>query len=150
MCVSGMIRAFWRAIIWLRKKRSSAKVLHLAKAKAKAKPPSKVEFKFIFPDTYNPVYANGAFGGIGPQRDLVINFYHERPPIPYSQTHIVNEISEHKQMTLGAEVDRHPKLENPLIVRFITAGIVMDEAFARRLHEWLGNKLQQYDELKKS
>ena len=127
------------------KKRSSPKVVRLPKGKVRVKNTAKIEFRYIFDDSYNPVYANGAFGGGGPQGDLTINFYHERPPIPYSQTHLLDP----QKKILGAEIDRDPKTESPLIVRFITAGIVTDEAFARRLHDWLGDKLEQYDKLKK-
>lgn len=105
-----------------------------------------VEFKFIFQDDYNPVFANGAFGGIGPHGDLVINFYHERAGLPYSQTHSVGP----DDKELGPEISRDPPLDETVkLVRFVTTGAVMDEACARRIHAWLGTKLQQFDSLKK-
>ena len=108
--------------------------------------PKSVEFKFIFQDNYNPVFANGAFGGIGPQGDLVINFYHERNGLPYSQTNAVDAATS----KMGAEIKRDPPIdETAKFVRFVTTGVVMDEACARRIHAWLGTKIEQFDSLKK-
>lgn len=105
-----------------------------------------VEFKFIFNDDYNPVFANGAFGGVGPHGDLVINFYHERAGLPHSQTHSV----ETDDKVLGPEISRDPPIDETVkLVRFVTTGVVMDEACARRIYSWLGTKLQQFDSLKK-
>ena len=34
----------------------------------------RVLFKYEFPETYNPVYANGAQGGLTPQGEIALNF----------------------------------------------------------------------------
>ena len=113
-----------------------------AKKKATPKAPDKVEFKYIFENDYNPVYANGAVGGIGSQGDLVINFYHERNGVPYSQTHSVDL----ETMAMGPEISRDPTFPDKIqFVRFVTAGVVMDMACARRIHGWLGTKIAQAD-----
>lgn len=39
----------------------------------------KINFKYKFSDAYNPVYVNGAYGGVNPRGEIVINFYFERP-----------------------------------------------------------------------
>ena len=41
-----------------------------------------IVFKYIFNYAYNPVYVNGAHGGLSPRGELVMNFYLERPPLP--------------------------------------------------------------------
>ena len=114
----------------------------MATKKSKATTPAKVEFKYIFQDDYNPVYANGAVGGIGSQGELVINFYHERTGVPYSQTHSMDT----QTMALGPEINRDPPSGDKLqFVRFVTTGVVMDLACARRIHIWLGGKIAQAD-----
>ena len=105
-----------------------------------------VEFQFIFQDDYNPVYANGAWGGIGPHGDLTMNFYHERAGVPYSVTHVF----EADGVKLGEEIARDPPKDAPNIVRYVTTGVVIDEDCARKIYKWLGARLEQYDQLKKS
>lgn len=39
---------------------------------------NELKFKYIFDDSYNPVYVNGAHGGVTPRGELVVNFYLER------------------------------------------------------------------------
>ena len=129
------------------KKRRGAKEVQSPMDGSPLKGTTKIEYRYIFDDSYNPVYTNGAFGGLGPQGDMTINFFHERQPIPNSQTYLLERAKD--AVKLGAAVDREPKRENPVLVRFITTGVVMDEACARRLYEWLGDKLRQYDQFKK-
>ncbi len=37
-----------------------------------------IKFTFIFPDDYNPAFANGVWGGVTPKGELNMNFYLER------------------------------------------------------------------------
>lgn len=41
-----------------------------------------IKIKYIFRDHYNPVYANGAYGGITPSGEIVASFYFEKHPLP--------------------------------------------------------------------
>ncbi len=50
-----------------------------------------IKFKYVFSYNYNPVYVNGAHGGISPRGELVVNFYLERPPLPNSIAHEINQ-----------------------------------------------------------
>jgi len=45
-----------------------------------------ITYKYIFEKDYNPLYVNGAQGGINPLGEIVIDFYLERNAIPVSQT----------------------------------------------------------------
>jgi len=98
--------------------------------------PDKIKFKYIFPDDYNPVYANGAHGGISPKGEMVINFFMERPPVPYSVTHELEEDGR-----IGSEVETHPEKDHAMMVRFITGGVVLNRSAAKNIHEWLGKHL---------
>ena len=51
----------------------------------------KMRFKYVFNGSYNPVFVNGAYGGSSPKGKFVINFYHERIPVPKSLTYQLNE-----------------------------------------------------------
>ena len=51
----------------------------------------KLKCKYIFKDDFNPVYVNGAQGGINMQGEIVVNFYLERNALPISQTYRIEE-----------------------------------------------------------
>ncbi|MFN0315596.1 MAG: hypothetical protein ACKVQA_11240 [Burkholderiales bacterium] len=102
----------------------------------KNKRPPRIQFVYKFPETYNPVYSNGAYGGISPQGDFVIHFYHERHPLPYST---VNEIT--SEGAIGKELERDPKSDDPIVLRYVTTGVAMDMSAAKRLFDWLGKNL---------
>ncbi|MFC0297755.1 hypothetical protein [Geobacillus jurassicus] len=67
-----------------------------------------VHFKYLFPDDYNPVYVNGAHGGISPQGEIVVNFYFERRPLPPVQGSL------HLLGSMGIFVCRNPKQSVPV------------------------------------
>ena len=51
---------------------------------------NQITFKYKFPETYNPVYVNGAHGGINVQGEIIANFYMERTPLPNKVTNNLN------------------------------------------------------------
>ena len=104
-----------------------------------------VKFKYIFTYDYNPVYINGAHGGITPRGELVVNFYQERPPLPNSISHEINPNG-----TIGSEVSVAPEDLNQTLVRFITNGVVVNYQTARDLHFWLGEKVKEMETIEKA
>ncbi len=101
-----------------------------------------VTFKYIFTYDYNPVYVNGAHGGISPRGDLVVNFYLERPPLPNEVTHELTPSG-----TIGAETSVEPEDFAQSLVRFVPTGVVLNYHTARELHHWLGEKVRELDAL---
>jgi hypothetical protein len=100
--------------------------------------PEKIKFKYIFKDDYNPKYVNGAFGGISPQGEIVVNFYLERVALPRSQTYSVKE-----GMVLSEITDeREPGDHETSMVRFVENGIVLDLAHAEDIYRWLGEHIK--------
>jgi hypothetical protein len=98
----------------------------------------KIKFKYIFQDDYNPKYVNGAFGGISPQGEIVLNFYLERVALPRSQTYSVKEglaLSEISEQ-------REPGDHESSVVRFVENGIVLDLAHAEDIHRWQGAHIE--------
>ncbi|UFS68582.1 hypothetical protein LPW11_11705 [Geomonas sp. RF6] len=102
-------------------------------------------FKYIFTYDYNPVYVNGAHGGVSPRGELVVNFYLERQPLPNSITHEITQ-----QGTIGSETDSEPSDLNRSLVRHVTNGVVLNYQTARELHYWLGEKLKEMEALEKA
>ncbi len=98
------------------------------------------KFKYIFTYDYNPVYVNGAHGGVTPRGELVVNFYQERQPLPNAITHELNPNG-----TIGKEVAVEPGDLNKSLVRFVSNGVVLTHQTARELHYWLGEKIREME-----
>ncbi len=102
----------------------------------------KIKCKYIFKDDYNPVYVNGAQGGINPQGEIVIDFYLERNALPISQTF---EIEDDK--LIAKEIETEPKDLKNSFVRVIENGVVLNYQTAKEIHNWLGNHISKLEEL---
>jgi hypothetical protein len=110
-----------------------------------AKNNPELKFKYIFTHDYNPVYVNGAHGGVTPRGELVINFYLERAALPNAISHEVNPNG-----TIGSEVAAEPvDLKNSL-VRFIESGVVLNYQSARELHLWMEERLKEMEALERA
>jgi hypothetical protein len=97
-----------------------------------------ITFKYIFKYDYNPIYVNGAQGGISPRGEIIANFYLERPPLPNEITHAINPDG-----SIGTEVVAvDPEDLNSSIVRYITNGVVLNYQNAKALHSWLGEQIE--------
>ncbi len=97
-------------------------------------------FTFIFPDEYNPVYANGVHGEVTPRGEFLLHFVQERRPLPNSVTH---EITENGK--LGKEVKRKPDGHANLIVKYVTTGVTLNYGDAKSIHSWLGNMIRNFE-----
>lgn len=103
----------------------------------------KVKCKYIFKDDYNPIYVNGAQGGINPQGEIVINFYLERNALPVSQTY---EITEGK-IDVSKEIESEPNDFKNSFVRVMENGVVMNYQTAKEIHKWLGSNIEKLEQL---
>ncbi len=102
-------------------------------------------FKYVFNYGYNPTYVNGAQGGFTPRGELVVNFYLESQPLPETISHEITP-----EGAIGAEVSVEPADLPNSFVRFIDTGVVMNYENARAFHAWMGEKLQEMEELYKA
>jgi len=104
---------------------------------------SKIKFKYKFNEYYNPVYVNGAHGGINPKREIVINFYLERSPLPVSQEYeiqnnkLVNETSTPEDLKMS-------------FIRYVENGIILSLESAKDIHKWIGKHIDKLEELDKN
>lgn len=102
-----------------------------------------LSFKYIFTYDYNPVYVNGAHGGISPRGEIIANFYLERPPLPNEITHAINPDG-----SIGADIiEADPKNLNSTIVRYVSSGVVLNYQNAKALHAWLGDKVEELERM---
>ena len=104
-----------------------------------------LKFKYIFDYGYNPIYVNGAHGGVSPRGEIVINFYLERMALPESITHEITPNG-----TIGKEVAAEPEDLGQSMVRFIKSGVVMNYQNARELHLWLGERVKEMEALEQA
>jgi len=105
---------------------------------------SKITFNYHFSENYNPTYVNGAYGGVGPKGEIIVNFYLERQGIPKSHTH---EINKDGSLTPEPESDPQDSLSN--VIRFIETGIILNLDSAKRIHDWLGQKIHELERVTK-
>ena len=102
-------------------------------------------FKYIFTYDYNPLYINGAHGGITPRGELVVNFYQERMPLPNAITHELNPNG-----TIGKETAVEPEDLSRSLVRYVSTSVVVNQQTARELHFWLGEKIRELDAMEQA
>jgi hypothetical protein len=102
-----------------------------------------ISFKYIFKYDYNPIYVNGAHGGVSPRGEIVANFYLERQPLPNEITYAVNPDG-----SIGADVIAvDPENLNSIIVRYVSSGVVLTHQSAKALHGWLGDKIEELERM---
>jgi hypothetical protein len=104
-----------------------------------------INFKYIFNYGYNPVYVNGAHGGISPRGELVVNFYLERPPLPNTISHEINPNG-----TIGNPTSEEPEDLKNSLVRFIDTGIILNYESTRNIHFWLGERLKEMEAIERA
>lgn len=104
----------------------------------------KIKYKYIFEHDYNPVYVNGAYGGLGPKGEIVANFYCERHPLLKSHTFELLDDTK-----LGKELEREPNDSDVSFVRFVTTGIILNLSTAKDIYKWLGNHIEILESQKK-
>ena len=95
-----------------------------------------ITFKYIFQYDYVPQYANGVYGGVTAQGEIVSNFYLERHALPNSQSHAITP-----QRTLGDVVKTDPEDLSDSMVRQVSSGVVFSLRAAKEYHTWLGQQI---------
>jgi hypothetical protein len=106
-----------------------------------------ITFKYKFKEDYNPVYANGAYGGVNTKGEIIINFFTERYPIPYEVTYELLGNAVGKEIETVLSRDKSSEKRN-LMLRVVETGIVMDLESAKALHAWLGQNIKIGENLK--
>ena len=103
----------------------------------------KINFRYIFPEDYNPVYCNGAYGGVSSHGEIVANFFLERMPLPNVLTDEVNPDG-----SLNGVIATDPDDLNETIIRYVSTGLILSESSAKSIHKWLGKQIQELENRK--
>lgn len=104
--------------------------------------PDRVRFEYRFDKLYNPIYVNGAWGGLTPQGEICINFFLERTPLPLDHTHTISEDG-----AIGpniSPVSTGPEGE-PLFIRFISTGVVMNLETSKKIVDFLQKQIAAHE-----
>jgi hypothetical protein len=108
-----------------------------------------IRFRYDQQDKRGPAYVNGVYGGVTPYREILANFYMERPETPAAEIRRLNSDG-----TLGPQVaEAAPGLEGEpgakggegagaAWVRDIQCGIVLSLDNAKSIHAWLGEQIR--------
>lgn len=101
---------------------------------------SKINFKYKYDEDYNPVYINGAYGGISTHNEIIVNFYLERLPIPKETDHEINEDG-----SLTAPIAIKPENFDSTVIRYVSNGIVMNLETAKSINDWLSKNIEELE-----
>ena len=101
-----------------------------------------IKFKYKFDDDYNPIYVNGAHGGISTSGEIIINFYLERHPVPNTQIHEINQ-----EGYLGKEINREPADNKSTMIRYIKNGVVLNLESAVKIRDFLDKQIQMVESI---
>jgi hypothetical protein len=100
---------------------------------------NRVTLHYIKGQHFRAVHVDGAIGGITPRGLLHVAIYSERPAIPQMMVHELDAAG-----NLGAPVE---VVSKPGIVRELEIDLLMGRDTLASLHQWLGEKLGELDEL---
>jgi len=93
----------------------------------------RVTFHYTEDANYRTIPVSGAWGGITPKGHIIVNFYYDRPESPKSTSHEVGA-----KGSLGEELDKsYVHGGQGHFERRFEVGVVMDDATASTLIQWL-------------
>ncbi|KKL50825.1 hypothetical protein LCGC14_2301630 [marine sediment metagenome] len=101
----------------------------------------KITFHYEKHPDYKVVYANGAYGGIGPRGEFKIDLFIEHTKIPDEVTYLLVPDG------IGPPVNRKP--ETPPITREIQMGVIMTIGNAKSIVEWITRHINDYEKAHK-
>ena len=101
----------------------------------------KITIKYIQATDYKIIAANGAYGGVTPKGDIMMNLFVEHATVPESVTHDVVEGK------LGPQVATDKG--GSMFTRDLQIGVVMSADQAEQIAVWLHGKAEEVKKLKK-
>lgn len=97
-----------------------------------------IKFEYKILPSYNSYAVSGAHGGLSASGEVVVNFFHERGPVPKKQEYQIR----------NGQIQEPPIFEEKkdAIIRDVLFGVSMSPSTARSLANWLNDKADLYDE----
>ena len=105
-----------------------------------------IRYHFIKSNAFRSIHVDGVWGGIGPTKNIEMNIFSQRSPIPRQVVHQIDEENENGVVKQGEEL-RDLRVSRDGIVREIEASLIISPAVAAAIHGWLGEKLEALDSL---
>lgn len=96
--------------------------------------PNTIKFHLIKGNLFRVIHADGAIGGLTPNRDVFVSLFSERAAIPQLIEQTLNADG-----SLGPEIKRESK---DGIVREVEIGIILNARTAKDLSEWLAKQVE--------
>lgn len=106
---------------------------------------TEVAFHYIKSHQFRVVHSDGFIGGITPRGLLHIAVYSERQAIPTRVVHTLQETDQPSHQRLG-EILYQEGREG--VARELEVDLMLDEAMAKALHEWLGARLAEFEAIR--
>lgn len=100
---------------------------------------NRVAFDYIKNNNFRIIQADGAIGGLTPSGKIHFALYSERPPIPRRLVHKINDDG-----SLGPII-REETVSRDAVIREMEVDVFLDVAVARSLHQWLSDKIGEWD-----
>ena len=97
--------------------------------------PKKIRYKYVMDDSVRMSTAHGVWGGINPQGEIELNFYHESDALPQSTECLVSPDG-----SLGPE-NLPEGFEQRDIIRHIHSRVLLNYETARAVLEWLEDRV---------
>ena len=97
--------------------------------------PKSLTFHYVKTDSYRNYHVDGAHGGLTNKGFLQVNLFLERHPIPQTQ----------KLDIQGGEVVESEGKTG--VIREVECGLVMDYKTMLDLHQWMGEKIKEYNQI---
>lgn len=102
--------------------------------------PQEIETFFETSKDHKTFACNGAWGGLTPRGDILIDFFIEKQALPES---VKNRVE--SDGTLGPVIEFKPQKR---IVRELQVGVLVTVEEARNLVKFLNDRIKQYDDIK--
>jgi len=101
------------------------------------------KYKYKFKKGYNPVYVNGAYGGVTHQEEIILNFFLERMALPRAQEF---EINEDKVIDTNKPIAWDPIDLERSYIRYVQNGIILDLKRAKIIRDFLNDQIKKLEE----
>lgn len=95
-----------------------------------------VTFHYQKTSSYRSYHVDGAYGGLSPNGNLHIQPYVERAPIPKTETYKIQK----------GKLEIVSKVGKEGVIRDIECELIMDYGTMVVVHEWLGKKIDEFNE----
>lgn len=104
--------------------------------------PPKLKFDYIKSNSFRVIRVDGVHGGVTPRADgIQLALFSERKPIPRSEEYAVA-----KDGAIGARTD---VVQRDAIIREVEVEAILSVEVARKLEEWIREKLAQIEDIRK-